>query len=224
MNNYDYFEQADSHANNFSNANGWDNFGSSGYDYMDNGGGNDAPSNANPSNSLPYVFIIANSTASDVTNVVILGATSNTVGATNNGNVAAITITMDSGLTTYSQLLESIKTMPFTVGEMHLQSSNASQPYKALTFTQGAPNGTSTTYVISPKLDPLQNQSTVSILRHRFVVDSWTKISTTILASATLTMSMYPMNELNVSRGLDGKQVEKNYAQPNLSQYQNLLR
>ena len=221
MNNYDYFNDAENSANNFSNATGqygWDAAQGDSWNYMDNGGvGASAPSNSNPSDSLPYVLIIANSTASAVTGVVILGANANTVGATNNGNVAAITITMDSGDTTYAQFLESIKSTPFKVGSMHIEGSSSAQTFKALTFTEKASNGRKQTYVITPRLNALANQNTVTMLYHKFTVDAWTSISTTIVASGTLTLSLYPMNELNVARGLEGRDVEKNYAAPNLS-------
>lgn len=220
MNNYDYFEQADSHANNFSSANGWQEFSGDNYNYMDNSGiGASAPSNANPSDSLPYVVIVSNSTASAVTGVIILGANVNTGNAvTNLGNVAAITITMDSGDTTYAQFLESIKSQPFKVGVTHIEGSTTAQTFKTLTFTEKATNGRKIEYPFTPRLDPLQQQSTVTIVKHKYTVDAWTQITTTIVANGTLTLSIYPMNELNVARGLEGRQVEKNYGAPHLSQ------
>lgn len=222
MNNYDYFDAAESHANNFSNANGqygWQGFTGDGYNYMDNGGvGAEAPSNANPSDSLPYVIIVTNSTASAVSSVVILGANVNTgSGVTNFGNVAAITITMDSGDTTYAQFLESIKSQPFKVGLTHIEGSSSAQTFKAWTFTEKSSNGRVTTYPVTPRLDALQQQNTVTLLKNKYTVDAWTQLSTTIVANGTLTVSIYPMNELNVARGLEGRQVEKNYAAPGLS-------
>ena len=219
--NFNYFADAYDYANNnYSNANGgWDNFTDQ-YNYMDNAGVS-APSNASPSNSLPYVFSIANSTASNVTGVVILGANINTVGATNNGNAAAITITYSSGSVTYAQFLENLKSNPFKVGKMHLYSTNASQPFQTLTFTQPEPNGASRTWPMVPQLDPLQNLNNVTILSYQFSVNAMTLITTTILASATLVMSLYPMEEMNVARGLDGRDVAKMYGAPRLSQLPN---
>lgn len=216
--NLNYFDQAYQNANNYSNANGdWNGFVDN-YNYANNADSAGQSSYADPMDSLPYVFIIANSTTADVSSVTILGANYNTVGATNNGNVAAITITMESG--TYAQFLENIKSQPFKVGITHLESSNTSQPFKTLTFTQGAANGLSQTWPVTPKKDPNQQQSGVTILRNKYTVDAWTKISTTILGSATLTMSMYPMQELNVARGLEGRPVDKPYGAPNMSQFQ----
>ena len=220
MNNYDYFSAAESHANNFSNANGWQDFTGDNYNYMNNNGVSpEMPSNANPSDSLPYVIIVSNSTASAVTGVIILGANVNTGSSvTNNGNVAAITITMDSGDTTYAQFLESIKSESFKVGVTHVEGSSSAQTFKTLTFTEKATNGRKTEYPFTPRLDPLQQQSTVTIVKHKYTVDAWTQITTTIVANGTLTLSIYPMVEMNVARGLEGRQVEKNYAAPGLSQ------
>lgn len=218
MNNLNYFDQAYAHANNnYSNADGWGYAVGTEYNYAD-AGMVGVPSNANPANSLPYVFNISNSTTDDVSSVVLLGANANTVGATNNGNAAAITITYQSGSVTYAQFLENIKSQPFRVGLMHLQSSNANQPFQTLTITQSSANGISTSVPYTPQLDPNQNQSGVTIVRYQFTVDAWVSITTTILASATLTVSMYPMQELNVARGIDGRPVDKVYGAPTLTQ------
>ncbi len=216
--NYNYFAQADMYANNFSSANGWSGAVGSEYDYMD-AGQVGVPSNANPANSLPYVFQIANSTTDDVSSVVLLGANENTVGATNNGNAAAITITYQSGNNiSYAQFLENVKSQPFKVGLMHLQSSNSNQPFQTLTITQIEANGVKTEVPYTPLLDPNQNQSGVTIVRYPFTVNAWVKITTTILASATLTVRMFPMLELNVARSIDQRAVDKIYGAPNLYQ------
>lgn len=218
MNNLNYFDQAYAYANNnYSNADGWGYAVGSEYNYAESAMVG-VPSNANPANSLPYVFNISNSTTDDVSSVVLLGANANTVGATNNGNPAAITITYASGNVTYAQFLENIKSQPFRVGLMHLQSANTSQPFQTLTITQSDANGVSNTVPITPVLDPNQNQSGVTIVRYQFTVNAWVSISTTILASATLTVLMYPMQELNVARGIDGRPVDKVYGAPTLTQ------
>lgn len=211
-----YFEQAENFANeNFSNydGDGWNNFTDE-YAYADGG----AESNALA--SLPFVINISNSTTDDVSSVVFLDA--NLAGnstAPAFGNNAAITITMD-GAITYAEMLQDIKSSPFKVGEMHIQSANASQPFKTLTLSQRELNGHTSTIPINPRLDPMQNQSGVSIVRTKFAVNAFTKISTTILASASVTFSLYPMEQIDVARSLSGQSVSKGYARPNLSQLQ----
>ena len=213
MNNY--FEDASNFANeNYSNYDGWSNAVQDSYNYADDEAGQEAKA------SLPFIINIANSTTADVSSVVVLGSNSNLFGATNFGNAAAITITMENGDVTYTEFLESVKSEPFKVGLMYLQSANANQPFKQLTIEYREPNGRKVTLPVTPALDPMQQQSGVTIVRHKFPVNAFTKLSTTILGSATLTMRLYPMEQLDISRGLIGRSVGKDYAKPNLSQFQ----
>jgi len=222
MNNSGYFNEAYDYANNYSNANGgwgstnWAGFTDQ-YNYMAQAGAG-VPSNANPSTSLPFTFVIANSTTNDVSSVVLLGSNTNSVGATNFGNVAAITITMQTGAITYQSFLESVKSNPFKVGLMHFSSTNTTQPYQAWTFTQAYPNGASNTLPLQPLEDPNQNQAGVTIVKYQFSVNAYTSMTTTILASATLYVRMFPIQEINVARGLDNRAVEKEYSAPQWSQ------
>jgi hypothetical protein len=215
-----YFADANNFANeSYSNMDGWDNADSydymaDDYDYATAGAGADAKA------SLPFIINIANSTTDDVSDVVFLGANANLFGATNFGNPAAITITMDNGTVSYTEFLESVKSEPFKVGLMYLQSANTSQPFKQLTINYKEPNGRETTLPVSPALDPMQQQGGVTIVRHKFPVNAFTKLTTTILASATLTVRLYPSEQLDIARGLSGRSVGKAYARPNLSQFQ----
>jgi len=211
-----YFEEADYHANeNYSNygGNDWSNLAyDSGYNYAEGG------ASASPKASLPFIVNVENTTAADVASVNILGSNSNLFGATNFGNPAAIVITMDNGDVTYTEFLESIKSEPFKVGLLYLQSANTSQPFKQITIEYREPNGRKVTLPVTPALDPMQQQSTVTIVRHQFPVNAFTKLQTTILASATLTLRLYPSEQLDISRGLIGRSVAKDYSRPRLSQ------
>jgi hypothetical protein len=211
-----YFETAENHAHeNFSNyagQGGWGNFNDP-YNYA-SGGANQAKA------SLPFIINVANSTASDVANVVILGSNANLYNATNFGNAAAITITMDNGDITYTEFLESIKSEPFKVGMMYLQSSNTDQPFKQLTVEYREPNGRKVTLPVTPALDPMQQQAGVTVVEYEFPVNAFTEIQTTILASATLVMRLYPKTQIDISRSLSGQSVDKGFTRPNLSQFQ----
>ena len=202
-----YFSDAQNFANDeYSNYDGWDNaagdnygdLGGEDYNYASQGVGAEAKA------SLPFIINISNSTTDDVASVVFLGSNSNLFGAANFGNLAAITILMDNGNVTYTEFLESIK----------------SEPFKQLVITYREPNGREVTMPVSPALDPMQQQGGVTIVRHKFPVNAFTQITTTILASATLTVRLYPSEQLDVSRGLSGRSVGKNFTKPNLSQFQ----
>jgi hypothetical protein len=212
-----YFETAESFANeNYSNYSGseWNNFVDA-YAYADGGAEQDIAS------SLPFVININNSTTADVSSVVVLNAnTAGNASAPAYGNNSAITITMDNGDITYAEFLQDIKSSPFKVGQIYLQSANASQPFKALTIKHRESNGIVRSIPVSPRVDPMQNQSGVTIVKYQFPVNAYTSITTTILASATLTMSLYPSEQINVARSLSGQDVTKAYARPSLSQLQ----
>lgn len=217
-----YFDEAENFANeNYSNMAGdWNNMVDQ-YDYFDeydyaNGGG----ANGGPKASLPFIINVENTTTADVASVNILGSNSNLFGATNFGNPAAIQISMDNGTVTYTEFLESIKSEPFKVGLMYLQSANTSQPFKQITIVYREPNGREVTLPVTPALDPMQQQATVTIVRHQFPVNAFTKLQTTILGSATLTLRLYPAEQLDIARGLVGRSVAKDYTRPNLSQFQ----
>lgn len=212
-----YFSEAEKFANEkFSNYDGdsWENF-DDGYDFADGG-------QMPVAEALPFVINIQNTTTTDVSNVVFLNANlAGNATAPAFGNNAAIVITMD-GTISYAEFLQNIKSAPFKVGQIYLESANAAQPWKTLTITNKQANGVTQNIPITPRKDPMQNQSDVSIVKTEFTVNAFTSIATTILASATLTVSLYPKEELAVARALDGKNVAKTYSRPNLSQMQRL--
>jgi hypothetical protein len=212
-----YFSSANEFANqNFSNySGGWNNLmpdlGYSSADGAVQTGG---------ATSLPYNFIIANSSTANIDNVVVLGANVNTVnGVVNFGNSADISITMDNAGITYGTFLESLKSQPFTCGQIYLQSQNSSQVLKTLTITYRESGGVIKTVPVYPRLDPSQNIANVVIVRDpKFPVDAYTSITTTILGSATLNMYLYPMAVVDPANTLVGRGSERVYSAPNLSQ------
>lgn len=185
------------------------------YNYASGGAG--VPDAAS---SIPFVINVQNTSTNDVSSVSILGSNGNLFNATNFGNNAAIVITMNNGTVTYTEFLESIKSQPFNVGLMYLQSSNSSQPFQSLTIQYKEPNGRLIQQPVMPALDPMQNQNGVTIVRYNFPVNAFTSISTTILASATLTVRLYASEQLDIARTLSGQSVAKGYVRPNLSQFQ----
>ena len=213
-----YFQMAQATAmNEHSNyaGNGWGNFVDP-YNYANGGGQGSAKA------SLPFSIQVVNSTASNVANVVILGSNSNLFNATNFGNPAAITITMDNGTVDYTQFLESIKSQPFMVGEMYIETiaGSNSQPFQTLSLAYTEPNGRTTSIPVSPRRDPMQNQNGVTIVKHSFPVNAFMEISTTILAETTVLYSLYPMSQLDLARTLSGQSIDKPFSKPNLSQFQ----
>lgn len=216
-----YFEQASNFANegysNYDGGQGWSNLvGADTYSYADAS----ASAPVDYRSSLPYIISISNSTTSDVSSVVILNA-NNPGTSPNFNNNAAITITYSSGSITYAEFLKNIQSEPFTVGMINLYSSNASQILQNFTITNKEVNGIVNTIPVTPILDPYQNITTTLNIEVPFVVNSFTSITfATILGSASLTVKLYPKNQTNLARTLEGRQAVKGYAKPGISQLQ----
>jgi len=211
-----YFKQAENHSmETFSNYGGdWNSFDDQ-YNYA-NGGAGQAKA------SLPFTLNVENTTASTVADVVLLGANSNLFGATNFGNPAAIVITMSNGTVTYTEFLESIKSEPFKVGMMYIQTiaGSTAQPFEQFSIEYKEPNGRLVSTPVSPAIDPMQNQTGVTIINYQYTINAFTKITTDILASTTVAYRFYPQAQMDMARSLAGQSVDKMYTKPNLSQFQ----
>lgn len=226
MNNKRYFEEAERAANeNFLSANGFDKYENFIDDYdgfvEDDSYGyanGSAPVSSAPApTSRPYIFSIANSTASDVSNVIFGDAYTNAADATNFGNPASITITSGVPNVTYKQFLFQTIAQPFTVGLTYVQSSNTSQILEILTLTHKDANGLRNDVPIIPVVDPYQQQTTVLVDKSVYRWDGYTYFTiANILANATAKLYLYPQEKVNLTRGLAGQSVALNYGNPGI--------
>lgn len=210
-----YFGKANAFAQqNFSNYSGYSNLTPTSFMNAD------ASMNAGVGASEPYNFTIANAGTTDVADVVLLGGYENTAaGVTNFGNDSNITIIMDNGSITYAVFLQAIKSEPFSVGQIYLASSNASQLTKTWNITWKESNGQESKLQIYPKIDPMQNNTTALNQWTKFPVNGYTKMTTTIIASTTLSIALYPMTVIDNANALVSRPAEKVYGAPNLSQF-----
>ena len=212
-----YFSNANSFANeNFNNySGGWSNMTPTGFMNADAGA-----VNAGVGQSEPLNFQVANGGTTNISDVVLLGGYENTAaGVANYGNDANITITMDNGTIDYQTYLQALKSESFSVGQIYLSSTNASQITKTISVNYKESNGKQSTILIYPKIDPMQNQTTALIQRTQFPVNGYTKLSFDVLASTTVTISLYPMVTLDAANQLVGKSAATAFSAPNLSQF-----
>ena len=86
-----------------------------------------------------------------------------------------------------------------------------------MNFTTFDTFGASTTYARVPVLNIFQNQSGGSVLDYPFTVDGNTKITFTLLASATVTIQFYPNKVYNISHGLAGRNVNMQLGNPRIT-------
>jgi len=212
-----YFDEVRNFANN--NFNSFDgtfefsdeDYGFSDYDAADGVGGTmDAPT------SQPYIVNVANTTASAIQNVTILGAYS-FIGTTAPayGNTSGISITMGIANITYTEFLYQSMNKPFTVGLTYLQSANASQVLETITVTQKDVNGNVASKVLTPTIDPYQYQTDKVAFKFEYRIDGFTNlVISSILASATLKIYFYPSETVAISRALAGRKAVQDYGNP----------
>lgn len=220
-NNKRYFEEALSNVNErFFNAGGDFEFSESFGESLNADGGAGAP--AQPT-SQPYIINIQNTSTTDVNNVVVLGAYSNLIGATNFGNPTAIQIAYGLTNVSYTEFLWQTTNKPFKVGLTYLQSSNNSQVLSTFTLTHKDANGNLADKPIVPIIDPYQQQSGNLAVRLAYTVDGFTKFTfSTILASTTLKLYMYPSEKVDLRNAVAGFGASTGYSAPQVSNQQKL--
>ena len=212
-----YFDEVRNFANN--NFNSFDgtfefsdeDYGFSDYDSADGVGGTmDAPT------SQPYIVNVANTTASAIQNVTILGAFSFIgTAAPAYGNTSGISITMGIANITYTEFLYQSMNKPFTVGLTYLQSATSSQVLETITVTQKDVNGNVASKVLTPTIDPYQFQTDKVAFKFEYRIDGFTNlIISSILATATLKIYFYPSETVSVSRALAGRKAVQDYGNP----------
>lgn len=212
-----YFDEVRNFANN--NFNSFDgtfefsdeDYGFSDYDAADGVGGSmDAPT------SQPYIVNVANTTASAIQNVTILGAYS-FIGTTAPayGNTSGISITMGIANITYTEFLYQSMNKPFTVGLTYLQSATSSQVLETITVTQKDVNGNVASKVLTPTIDPYQYQTDKVAFKFEYRIDGFTNlVISSILANNTLKIYFYPSETVAISRALAGRKAVQDYGNP----------
>ena len=186
--------------------------------HMATGGGSKVPT------SQPYIISIQNTSTASAYPATILGA-NETLGYTspNWQNSAAISITMGISGVTYRELLEQSKTKPFTVSGIMIQSSNTNQITKVLTITQKDVNGNVFSQPVVPQYDPYQNLNNVLYQEFKFLVDGQASVViSSVLASTTVTYSLYPSDTMSTARVLAGRRPQRMYKSPEIVKTQKL--
>lgn len=226
MNNFrNYFLEAGESANEqFLNADGY-NY-ADGYDYNYAEGDAAAPSfaaNTAPT-AQPFIVQLANTTAAAITNVSMFGAFQS-LGASNFGFNAGISVSMGVAGVTYQQLLYQTMTKPFAIGMTYVQAggwgtnsgSPATQILEALSLTFRDANGNTTTNPLIPTIDPYQQQQYVLALKFAYIIDAQTTLTiNSVLAFTTVKFYFYPSEDVNLARGLVGRSVNRGFTQPSV--------
>ena len=182
----------------------------------------DAASVAAPSmmRSQPYILTVSNASNAAVT-IDVFGAYIylNNAGFSNGSlTVSNVTITSNLSNVTYYNLLNQSSYSPFTIGNTLISSVNgtASQVLNPITLTTQDANGNQAVKILTPVVDPYQNQSGIVDLKQPFRIDGFTKLTLSIFASSSVQFQFYPSDTINVARGLGGNPVSKQYGSPRI--------
>jgi hypothetical protein len=172
--------------------------------------------------SQPYIITVSNASASSVANFDVLGAFQYLQNAGfSNGNltISGVTISSDISNVTYQEFLYQSMNAPFTVGETMITSVSGSSTQVLETFTLNTrdANGNQALKTLPPYIDPYQQQSGIVVMKYGYRIDGFTKITIrNILASAVVKIYFFPSDNINISRGLDGRPVSRQYGRPDV--------
>ena len=181
-----------------------------------------APAMAAPAvmRSQPYILTVSNASNAAVS-VDVFGAYIylNNAGFSG-GSLTVSNVTITSGLSnvTYYNLLNQSSVSPFTIGSTLISSVNGttSQVLAPLTLSTLDANGNQATKILTPVIDPYQQQSGVIELKQPFRIDGFTKLTFSIFASTSIQFQFYPSDTINIARGLGGNAVSKQYGSPKI--------
>ena len=189
-----------------------------GFDYESDGYNADGQAAAAAPTSQPYIINVRNTTASAINNVTILGAY--TFIGTNDpayGNTAGISISMGIANVTYTEFLYQSMNKPFSVGLTYTSATLAAQVLETITVTQKDINGNVSSKVLTPTIDPYQFQTDKIAFKFEYRVDGFTNLTiSSILASTTMKIYMYPTETVSVSRALAGRAAVQDYGKPSV--------
>jgi hypothetical protein len=219
-----YFSDAQEEANeNFFNADGWgDDYDFADEDYNFDGDYDDdfdmAVGRQSAPTSQPYIVSITNTNTTTAFPCTILGAYSTLAfSSPNYQNSAAISISMGIAGVTYAEFLYQSMNKPFVVGQTYYQSSTANQVLETITLIQKDVNGNESQKTLVPTIDPYQNQNTMVLIRFSYRIDGFSAlVISSVLASATLKVYLYPQETVSTARTLTGRRAVRGYGNPSI--------
>lgn len=175
--------------------------------------------------SQPYIVNVQNTNTTDVNNVTILGAyTFVAQAAPNYGNAAGISITMGISNVSYTEFLYQSMNKPFAIGLTYITSTSDAQVLETLTLTVKDANGNVTQKVLTPVVDPYQQQTNRVAFRYAYTIDGYTNIVLSTLFAKSGTQNgnvkfyFYPTETVSQTRVLAGTKSAKAFGNPGVVQ------
>jgi hypothetical protein len=170
--------------------------------------------------SQPYIITVSNSTGAAVTTNVFGAYTFLNNAGFSGGSLTVAGVSIVSGLsnTTYFNLLNQSSISPFTIGATLISSVSGvvSQVLTPITLSTQDANGNQAVKILTPVIDPYQQQSGIIELKQAFRIDGFTTLTFNIFANSSVQFQFYPSDNINIARGLGNNPVSKQYGSPKI--------
>ena len=196
------------------------------FDFDGDEGYLNAVGGASATTSQPYIVSLYNSSSADVSSVevgsaynVITSVSNNAAGdVAVNANTGGIKYTMGISGVTYLEFLWQTSSKPFVVGLTYLQcDSTSTQVLQTITVKVVDTNGNQQQKTLVPTIDPYQNQSDITVLKHTYKWDGFTSLTVNSITTAkTLKVYLFPSETVSPGRALTGDTIARGYGNPNV--------
>lgn len=178
--------------------------------------------------SQPYIITVSNASATSVSNFDVLGSYQYLQNAGFvNGSLTISGVTISSAISnvTYQQFLYQTMNNPYSVGLTYFQAVNVNaQVTQVLTLNTQDANGNQALKPLIPVVDPYQFQSGIIALKQTYRIDGYTKLTLAlVLPSSVFQLYFYPADNINLARGLAGRPVSKQFANPKVIKDQTVV-
>lgn len=166
--------------------------------------------------SAPYIIQLVNACTSAISSVDVGDSYTNRA-ASNFGQSSNITLTSTISGVTYIEFLAQSESQPVKIGRTMVISTSAGQLDQTIAVTHRDASGNRADHIITPTIDPYQNQTDRIIDDYEYLFDGFTRLRfNQINASATVTLRMYPVNKFVATQLIAGRNAEQTYSAPHL--------
>jgi len=217
-----YFDEARDYANeSFYNMDGGFDDDSFAFD-GDDDGFDMASGGSGATTSQPYIVRVSNTiTTNDVTDVTLFGAYNNIASGGTQTNVSK---TMAISGLTYTEFLYQSMNKPFVVGLTYIDATTQAQTTQTITVTQKDINGNQAVRVLTPTIDPYQQQNTKVAFKYQYKIDGFTTLTlSTLKGSEIVDFYFYPAETVSTSRALSGRRAVRGYRGPGIEKNQKIV-
>jgi hypothetical protein len=159
--------------------------------------------------SQPYIVKIENTTNKIIKDVCLFfGNNQNELAFNSDGNYVENGLVISSGVPniSYQQIVKNFIKNPFAIGLTYIQSINAKQVLEKFTFKFQDSNGNFFGKVITPIIDPYQQQTNIVAIKNSYFLDGNSSIVLNqVYPKTVLEIYFYPANKMFDVKFNDGK-------------------